>query len=268
MTDEGGASFGPAMDGFIKYQIYTEAVKTKLQYFRDSIADDVLNIVLSTCRNRQITIQKGDLYWRAQLGCKKEFVTYRDGGFSWDQEEYFPYNQDRMKPISNWQSEGRANPRGIPYLYLASTRDAALAEIRPWNGSTISVAQFKIERDLNVIDCSKHHSKKMLRTLVRDKTCGPDDGIWIAIDRAFATPVSRDEEGGEYIPTQIIAELFKREGFHSIVYGSLLSETGLNLALFNLDDANVVSQATLYTAASISFDFQPYGNDDVDGSAP
>ncbi|MFZ0569740.1 MAG: RES domain-containing protein [Rhodomicrobium sp.] len=44
-----------------------------------------------------------------------------------------------MKPIPNWLSEGRANPRGIPYLYLASTRDTALAEVRPWIGSHITV---------------------------------------------------------------------------------------------------------------------------------
>jgi hypothetical protein len=161
-----------------------------------------------------------------------------------------------MKPIPNWQSEGRANPRGIPYLYLATTRDTALAEVRPWIGSKISVAQFMIERDLNVIDCSKHHKKEFIRALkLYDKMLNREDGIWAAIDQAFAQPVTRNDESGQYIPTQIIAELFKREGFDGIQYKSLLSENGLNLVLFNLEDASVVGQTTLCTTDSIRFDF-------------
>jgi hypothetical protein len=67
------------------------------------------------------------------------------------------------------------------------------------------------------------------------------DGIWIAIDQAFATPVSKADEAREYIPTQIIAELFKSAGYDGLVYKSLLSEDGFNLALFNLDVADVIN---------------------------
>ena len=49
--------------------------------------------------------------------------------------------------------------------------------------------------DLNVIDCSKNHEKKMLRTLVLyDKMLGREDGIWMAIDQAFAEPVTRTKK--------------------------------------------------------------------------
>ena len=80
----------------------------------------------------------------------------------------------------------------------------------------------------------------------------------MAIDRAFATPVSRDEESKEYIPTQIIAELFKSAGYDGIVYKSLLSNDGFNLALFNLDNAAVV-RCALFKVDSISFGFQETG---------
>ena len=84
--------------------------------------------------------------------------------------------------------------------------------------------------------------------------------MWIAIDRAFATPVSRDDEFKEYVPTQIIAELFKSEGFDGIVYKSLLSDDGFNLAIFNLDDANIV-HCELYKAHAIQFNFQREGTE-------
>jgi hypothetical protein len=158
-----------------------------------------------------------------------------------------------MKPIPNWQGEGRANPRGIPSLYIATSADTALAEIRPWIGATITVARLQLERDLTVIDCSKFQSKwGGFLSIIGDKTKSLEDGIWTAIDRAFATPVSKEDESKDYIPTQILAELFKSEGYDGIVYKSLLSPDGLNLALFNLNDAKVV-HCELYKLDSISF---------------
>ncbi len=71
-----------------------------------------------------------------------------------------PHNPTRMKPIPGQASEGRANPKGIPYLYLATHRDTALAEVRPWIRSLFSVAQFKIVRDLVVVNkelCLRHN---------------------------------------------------------------------------------------------------------------
>jgi hypothetical protein len=215
--------------------------------------------VIASCGDRKLTVPKGHTYWRARLGCEYEEVTDEDSAdIHVTHIEDRPYSKKDMKPISNWQREGRANPRGIPYLYLATTRETAMAEVRPWIGATISVAQLRVRRDLNVIDCSKYHSKDSFLSLIGDHTRSLEDGMWIAIDQAFATPVSGDDESKEYVPTQIIAELFKSKGFDGIVYKSLLSDDGFNLALFNLDDASVIN-CTLYKANAIHFDFQSAG---------
>jgi RES domain-containing protein len=252
---EGNAiRFGPAWKGWETYRLFAESVKTNLRYVRYRAADDFLAEVHATCGNHALPIPKETVFWRARLGCEYERIMRGAGDISVCWDEPRPYGADGMKPVSNWQSEGRANPPGIPCLYLATTRDTALAEVRPWIGSTISVAECQIRRDLNVIDCSKHSPGRLV--LIGDPTRSREDGVWIAIDQAFGTPVARDDERGEYIPTQIIAELFKREGFDGIVYKSLLSEDGLNLVLFNLEDASVVSRS-LHKLASIRFDFQP-----------
>ena len=83
------------------------------------------------------------------------------------------------------------------------------------------------------------------------------DGMWLAIDQAFAKPV-RHPESKEYVPTQMIAELFKSKGFDGIRYKSLLSDDGCNLVLFKLDDAEVISRG-LWEATSIRFDFKIAG---------
>src|SRR5579883_3243042 len=184
--------FGSAWYGWDDYQSFAQSVKTNLRYVRDSTVNNFLSDILTTCTNRKFHIARGDVYWRARLGCEYERVT-SDGEnmqISWDEER--PYKEEGMKPVPNWRSENRANPLGIPYLYLATTRDTALAEVRPWLGSIISLAQLKIRRDLKVIDCSRHHEKKNMMALFTDRALTREDGIWWAIDRAFATPVTRE----------------------------------------------------------------------------
>jgi len=216
--------FGPAWEGWESYRLFAQSVKHSLRYVRYTAAEDFLASVLATSGGRRRMIPRGTLYWRARLGCDYEPACSELGDVraEWDQER--PYGREGMKPIPNWQTEGRANPRGIPYLYMATTADTALAEVRPWVGSEISIAQFAIRRQLTVIDCSIHHSADNLLAVFTNKSMTREEGMWIAIDRAYATPVTRSDESGEYIPTQIIAEMFKREGFDGIVFKSLLSK--------------------------------------------
>jgi hypothetical protein len=252
--------FGPAWRGWESYGVFARSVKSDLRYVRSKATNYFLDGVLASCGSRKIVIPQKKTYWRARLGCEYEEVAIEDDDITVTHEEDRPYGRDGMKPIPNWQSEGRANPRGIPCLYLATTRETALAEVRPWIGATVSVAQFQIRRHLTVIDCSKHHSSGSFVSLIGDHARPREDGAWMAIDQAFARPVNRDDELKEYIPTQIIAELFKSAGYDGIVYKSLLSDDGFNLALFNLDDAGVV-RCGLVKAASIRFEFKDAGTE-------
>jgi hypothetical protein len=252
---------GPAWEGWESYNLFAESVKSDLRYVRSKAANSFLEEILASCATRKLTVPQKRIFWRARLGCEEREVTdVEDGDLHVTHIEERPHGRDGMKPIRNWQSEGRANPRGIPYLYLATERDTALAEVRPWIGAAISVARLEVKRDLNVIDCSKHHAMDAWMSVILDNKRPREDGIWVAIDRAFATPVSKDEESRDYIPTQIIAELFKSEGCDGIVYKSLLSGDGYNLALFNLDDASVVHCA-LIKVGSISFGFRETGTE-------
>ncbi len=76
-----------------------------------------------------------------------------------------PHSRERMKPLKDRAPEGRINPKGIPCLYLATERDTALSEVRPWIGSLNSVGQFKTSRNLVVIDCSVRHAESLLHHL-------------------------------------------------------------------------------------------------------
>lgn len=252
--------FGPAWQGSHSYDEFAQSVKSSLRYVRSKPANAFLDEVLASSSRRKVDIPQGSIFWRARLGCDSVEVTQTDEeeDIAAVYEEDRPYAASGMKPVPNWQSEGRANPRGIPCLYLATSHDTALAEVRPWIGATISAAQFQTKRELNIIDCSKHHKTSAL-AIYGNKSLSREDGIWIAIDQAFAKPVGRDVESREYIATQILAELFKAAAFDGIVYKSLLTKDGFNLALFNLDDADVIN-CGLYSAKSINFEFGDTGN--------
>ena len=215
----------PAFDGLRSYTRFATSVQSELRFIRSKESSTFLQEVLNSSQRREIKINKGTTFWRARLGCE-----YEDG------RRAKPYPSAGMKPIPNWMSEGRANPRGIPCLYVATTRETALSEVRPWIGAPISISQLRTVRDLKIIDCSKHHQADAFSKLLIAEEKSKEDGIWTAIDRAFATPVSKEDESKGYIATQVITELFKSEKFDGVKYKSLLAEDGYNLALFSLDD--------------------------------
>jgi RES domain-containing protein len=70
------------------------------------------------------------------------------------------YGAARMKPRVDRAVEGRANPAGIPVLYLGATIQTAISEVRPWIGASVSVAQFKVLRKLRALDLSLGHGKR------------------------------------------------------------------------------------------------------------
>jgi len=195
-----------------------------------------LDAVVETGAKRKGVIEKGAVLWRAQLGHVWRTERILDDNEqevdSVDVEEPFP--PERMMPLPDRATEGRVNPKGIPCLYFSTDRDTAMTETRPWIGSFVSVAEFVMLRDLNVVDCSTASVRRALDLDGRDP--GPDkweEWVWQDINRAFSRPVTRTDDVAEYAPTQVLAEAFRSAGYDGIVYGSKLG-IGKTVAVFDL----------------------------------
>ena len=229
---------GPAIEGHFRYGRFEASVKSEFRYVWSEEIHEFLKLVRASCHKREEKIPASQPFYRARLGVerKDQLVTEGDKFYF---EKLIPYEADKMKPIENWNGEGRANPRGIACLYMATTPQTAFAEVRPWIGAEVSVARIEAARELTIIDCARTRKLGATAGMFTDPAATEEDGIWYAIDLAFATPVSKEEESRNYIPTQILAELFKSAKYDGIKYKSLLREDGYNIALFNLDDANV-----------------------------
>jgi RES domain-containing protein len=215
---------------------------------------------METSESRRKTLQKGQILCRAQRGF--EWRTIEQEGEEFEIEDAYP--ADRMVPKAEFVGEGRANSRGIPCLYLASNSKTAMSEVRPWLGSYISLAQFKVLRDCEVVDCSMDKKRSGLVftstwELKEPDAAGREAGVWGDIAQAFSEPITVDEPHSDYVPTQVLAEAFRSHGYDGIVYKSLLDSGGFNIALFDLASTELINRG-LYRTKSVSFEFDQAGN--------
>jgi len=168
-----------------------------------------------------------------------------------------------MKPLRDSAREGRVNPKGIPCLYLADESNTAMAETRPWLASYVSLADFRINRDLQIIDCSKPKPYYGHIFLTEPYFREPppeemEEAVWGEIAHAFSEPVSTTDATAEYAPTQVLAEAFRQMGSDGIRYKSLLGD-GYSFVLFDLDCVDLLMRC-IYETKAVQFKFEQAGN--------
>ncbi|RKF14060.1 RES domain-containing protein [Roseovarius spongiae] len=148
-----------------------------------------------------------------------------------------PYSIENMgAPPIGVASHGRANPPGIPYLYVGSTPETSIAEIRPHTGETATVAEFEIAaKNLALVDLRE--PKKLISpfSLGDEDTIGALRGDIDFLERLgneLTRPVRPQAAAVEYVPSQYLCEFIKRSGWDGVLYSSSVSE-GVNLAVFD-----------------------------------
>lgn len=245
------------------YPAFANRVIRENQYLHDENMRDFLEFVASSFSGRVLTLPKGCHLWRAQLDCDTQ--TEEHDGESYG-EIPVPWTPARMIPDASKVREGRTNPRGIAYLYLSTSKETAMHEVRPWTGSVLSTAIFKVVKDLKLVDFSKFygkaHSPSLILSLLQEPTEEEiQESVWIRIDNAFSKPIPNNEDPTKYIPTQVIAELVKSKGYDGIAYKSVFSD-GFNIVLFDLKAASLI-YCSIYYAIEVKMSFGeeegPYG---------
>lgn len=254
----------PEFASWQSYKDFARQVRDGRRYVWQDEVRAFLDTVLATIKNRDVRISEGQILYRAQLGIWCETVFDKDNNEIGEQR--LALGSERMKPLANRASEGRVNPAGIPVLYLASHKQTAVSEIRPWIGSEVSVAQFKILRDLRALNLSLGHGQSSLRHLKVAHLVGdeaPDaetkqKTVWNDIDCAFSRPVTRSDDAADYVPTQILSELFRHAGYDAIIYRSQFGKKGYNVALFDVKDADSIICAP-YEVTGIEVKYKAIG---------
>lgn len=239
----------------MSYSHFAHRVRHTSRFIRTADDEAFLEEVVRTARTRIREVPAGLELWRAQLGHDWKPV-YEGDQYRGELPE--PYPPERMKPVPEHAAEGRANPKGIPVLYLSTHKETAMSEVRPWPGSLITCALFCIVRPLEIVDFSLFSDRVPTAVF-----CGPDpsereEAVWTDIDRAFSQPTVRGDASTAYVPTQLLAELFRDQGYAGIAYKSVFGSDCYNFALFDLADA-VLTNCHIFEAESLEFQFEEYG---------
>lgn len=240
------------------FHSFSKEVRHGTRYVRKRSIDRFLKILSGQLKERRIVIKSGQFYWRGQLGSRLE-PHFENGHYICDVPA--PYEPSRMIPLSNRATEGRANPRGIPYLYCTDQLETAIAEVRPWIGSLVSVGQFRVVRTLRLIHCSA--PEKPHQIIINGIPQIPqedwDKAVWWDIGRAFSKPVVlSSDDTAEYVPTQIIAEFIRKQKYDGLVYASAFAG-GYTMVLFDLGAAKLAN-CSLYKVKELTFKVKRTGD--------
>ena len=138
-------------------------------------------------------------------------------------------------------THGRANPAGIPYLYLASDKQTAASEIRPHPGEVVCVAEFKAPDTLSLVDVSRPRVTVSPFSLSSENEVAQMRGDLDFLEffgEELARPVIPQAAAIDYIPSQYLCEFIKDCGYDGVLYCSSVS-AGFNLALFDPELASI-----------------------------
>ncbi len=146
----------------------------------------------------------------------------------------FPIGEMRAPPPRK-ASPGRANPAGIPYLYLGSKPITAIAEVRPHTGDVVCVADFTIPDDLRLVDLRA--PRRMVSPFLKGDAAeiGKMRSALPFLERLgddLTTPILPHAAAIDYTPSQYLCEFIKKSTYDGVIYRSSVSD-GINLALFN-----------------------------------
>ncbi|MFK5947420.1 MAG: RES family NAD+ phosphorylase [Methylococcales bacterium] len=245
------------------YSEFSASVRSKQRYILTEESSHFLETILETCNDRIRVIKKDSYIWRAQVG--HDWRPHHEYDDETETSIYVddlpcPYPHERMKPLIDSATEGRVNSKGIPYLYVASDKETAMAEARPWLGALVTACYLKVKKDIKILDFSVGHGKNNFSIYFKESPTKEEivDAVWLEIDNAFSKPIKVTDTKSDYAPTQIIAEFIKSKGYDGIAYKSSLHD-GYNIALFDMDVADIIN-CKLFKTSNIKFEFEeePY----------
>ncbi len=167
-----------------------------------------------------------------------------------------PYGPDAMgAPPKKLATSGRANPRGIPYLYVASDKETAIHELRPHPGEHVCVAHFAITDKLHLADL-RNPQKTVSPFRLEESELVEYYGhipYLSELGRELSEPVLPRAAELEYLPSQYLSEFIKHCGFDGLIYESAMG-SGTNYALFSEDKVKAMD-VTMYRIDATNVDF-------------
>lgn len=237
------ASFKKASD----LNEFTKSLFHRNRHVLDAEQSRFVEAVRGSSESCQIQIPPKSEFFRAQLGPQYS-------SFIGKPPDVHP--PTRMIPDPKFVTAGRTNHAGQAVLYGATDETTAVAELRPWICSTATLSKFATTRALRLADCAAAQRSTLYDAFHFESTDQAEIAtvVWSTIGRRFATPVGADDAHLDYLPTQILAELFRDIGFDGVKFKSSIGP-GDCYAIFDVTSAELKSSALMLVKA-ISFEVE------------
>lgn len=150
--------------------------------------------------------------------------------------------KEMYSPPRGKATAGRANPLGIPYLYLCKDEETTYYEVRALYLDKLAIGHFRTVRDLNILDFT---SKLSIYYAYNNSTISLSEviarqKILQLISSDLSKPLRRYDSELEYVPTQLICEYCKINGIDGICFDSSLHKGGVNVVLFDSSSAECI----------------------------
>lgn len=166
-----------------------------------------------------------------------------------------PYKLVEMgAPPSDLASDGRANPIGIRYLYLADDLATAISEVKPSKGALVSLANFRptAGRALRVIDLTNPRLTispfRVTSSAIADLRASMS--FLDSLGEELSVPTQPHRATRDYLATQYLCELIKVSGYDGVTYKSSLA-SGRNFAFFDVSACEPYGDVTVHRITDV-----------------
>ncbi|MDQ3109487.1 MAG: RES family NAD+ phosphorylase [Bacteroidota bacterium] len=187
-------------------------------------------------------IDKGKIFYRGRISSKDGFDILNMG-----------------HPPLDKTKQGRANPEGISYLYLANDLETTIFETRATLYDYISIGEFRINENIKVVNLRNSENFDPI-FLADDDEKLEDFMIHLPfiskLEFELAKPLRRNDNILDYLPTQYLCEFIKSMGFDGVEYRSSLNPRGFNLAIFNPQKIECI-KASVHEIHGINYEYKP-----------
>ena len=163
-------------------------------------------------------------------------------------------NKELMgKPPAHLATPGRANPKGISYLYLANDIKTTLYEVRAAIYDYVTVATFKLVDTIKIVSLRHNTRISPFQIDDLDKFLLYEQFVQ-SLHNDLKKPLRRQDSELEYLPTQYLCELIKYLGYDGIEYSSSMNPAGFNVALFD-DTKTECIDCQIFEVDSINYNY-------------
>ena len=179
-------------------------------------------------------LKKGRIFYRSRISEKNRIEIKKMGN-----------------PPKDLATGGRANPKGISYLYLADNVKTSLYEARVTLFDFVTVGDFRLIEDIKILN---------LRCLDNDPIpwAGAEEindyltyiPFIKTLQKELSLPIRKLDKEIDYLPTQYLSEFIKSIGYDGVEFQSSLHSDGYNLAIFNPDKFECI-RTNIYEIESI-----------------